>query len=234
MPRSGTTLIEQILDSHPDVAGGGELSGIPGAARALADYPDALEGLSADDLDTIAGDYLAMLRDISGTARFVTDKMPINAEHLGFIWQLFPGARVIHCQRHPLAIGLSCYFQNFRTGNAFTFSLDGFAHYYRHYDTLMQHWKATLSLPIHELRYEAVVAEPRRNIESLLEFCDLPWDDACLAFDANRRFVDTLSYAQVRQPLTREPTARHRKYATQLAPLAEALSDEIARYEAGA
>lgn len=233
MPRSGTTLIEQILDSHPEVAGGGELGGIPGAARALADYPDALEGLNAAELDAIAQEYLTLLRDISGTARFVTDKMPINAEHLGFIWQLFPGARVIHCQRHPLAVGLSCYFQNFRTGNAFTFSLDGFAHYYRHYDALMQHWKATLDLPILDLRYEAVVADPHDSIETLLGFCGLPWDDACLAFDRNKRFVDTLSYAQVRQPMTREPAARHRKYARELAPLAEALAEEIARYEAG-
>jgi len=234
MPRSGTTLVEQILDSHPDVAGGGELGGIPGAARTLSDYPDTLESLNADDLDTIAGDYLTMLGDISDTARFVTDKMPINAEHLGFIWQLFPHARVVHCRRHPLAIGLSCYFQNFRTGNEFAFSLDAFAHYYRHYDALMQHWKETLNLPIHELRYEQMVAHPRESIEDLLGFCDLPWDDACLAFDANPRFVDTLSYAQVRQPLTREPAARHLKYATQLAPLVEALADEIARYEAEA
>lgn len=234
MPRSGTTLVEQILDSHPDVAGGGELSGIPGAARALLGYPDGLEGLNTDDLNAIAHDYLAMLRDISGTARFVTDKMPINAEHLGFIWQLFPQARVIHCQRHPLAIGLSCFFQNFRTGNEFTFSLDGFAHYYRHYHALMEHWKATLNLPIHDLRYEQLVAQPRERIETLLDFCDLPWDDACLAFDKNQRFVDTLSYAQVRQPLTHEPSARHQKYARELKPLAEALADEIAQYEAGA
>ena len=227
-------IVEQILDSHPNVAGGGELSGIPGAARALADYPDGLEGLNTDDLNAIARDYLAMLRDISGSARFVTDKMPINAEHLGFIWQLFPQARVIHCQRHPLAIGLSCFFQNFRTGNEFTFSLDGFAHYYRHYHGMMQHWKATLNLPIHDLHYEHMVAQPREGIEGLLKFCDLPWDDACLAFDKNQRFVDTLSYAQVRQPLTHEPSARHLKYAQELAPLAEALADEIAQYEAGA
>lgn len=233
MPRSGTTLVEQILDSHPDVAGGGELGGIPGAARTLPGYPDDLEGLSTEDLNAMARDYLAMLRDISGTARFVTDKMPINAEHLGFIWQLFPQARVIHCQRHPLAIGLSCFFQNFRTGNEFTFSLDGFAHYYRHHHDLMQHWKATLNLPIHDLRYEHMVAQPRESIERLLEFCDLPWDDACLAFDRNQRFVDTLSYAQVRQPLTDEPAARHQKYAQELMPLAEALADKIAQYEAG-
>ena len=234
MPRSGTTLVEQILDSHPEAAGGGELVGIPGAARALADYPDALEGLNTDDLNNIARKYLTTLRDISAKARFVTDKMPVNAEHLGFIWQLFPNARVIHCRRHPLAIGLSCFFQNFRTGNEFAFSLDGLAHYYRHQNALMQHWQGTLNLPILELRYESLVREPRLMIETLLEFCDLAWDDACLTFDKNQRFVDTLSYAQVRRPLSKEPSARHEKYASELAPLAAALTEEIALYEAEA
>lgn len=234
MPRSGTSLVEQILDSHPDVTGGGELGAIPGAAQTLANYPDTLESLNNDDLDIIAQSCLAELRAISGTSRFVTDKMPINAEHLGFIWQLFPGARVIHCRRHPLAIGLSCFFQNFRTRNEFTFSLEGFAHYYRHYDALMTHWQSSLDLPVFEVRYETLTAAPQQNIAELLSFCDLPWDDACLAFDKNKRFVETLSYAQVRQPISQEPSARHLKYAEQLKPLAEALADEIARYEAGA
>lgn len=231
MPRSGTTLVEQILDSHPNVTGGGELGGIPGAARALDNYPDTLESLNTDDLNAIANGYLESLRDISREAGFVTDKMPINAEHIGFIWQLFPNARVIHCRRHPLAIGLSCFFQNFRTGNEFAFSLEGFAHYYRLYNALMKHWQETLGLSILNLRYESVVSQPREMIETLLEFCDLPWDDACLAFDKNQRFVDTLSYAQVRQPLTNEPSVRHAKYARELAPLAEALAEEIALYE---
>lgn len=231
MPRSGTTLVEQILDSHPNVTGGGELGGIPGAARALDDYPDTLESLNTDDLNAIANGYLESLRDISREADFVTDKMPINAEHIGFIWQLFPNARVIHCRRHPLAIGLSCFFQNFRTGNEFAFSLEGFAHYYQHYNALMKHWQETLGLSILNLRYESVVSQPREMIETLLEFCDLPWDDACLAFDQNQRFVDTLSYAQVRQPLSNEPSERHAKYARELAPLSKALADEIALYE---
>lgn len=234
MPRSGTSLVEQILDSHPEIAGGGELPGIPRATQTLPDYPDTLESLDGGALDTIAQTYLAELREISADARFVTDKMPINAEHLGFIWQLFPNARVIHCRRHPLAIGLSCFFQNFRSRNEFTFSLEGFAHYYRHYDSLMAHWQRTLNLPTLELHYERLTTDPRETIAEMLSFLDLPWDDACLAFDKNKRFVDTLSYAQVRRPISHEASARHLKYATQLAPLADALADEIARYESEA
>ncbi|MBO6784443.1 MAG: sulfotransferase [Alphaproteobacteria bacterium] len=232
LARSGTTLVEQILDSHPDVAGGGELEDIPRAARGIDGYPDGLTSLRPDALDRIAADYLAVLDGISPDSRFVTDKMIANTEHLGLISMLFPAARVIHVQRHPLAIGLSCYFQNFRSRNEFTFSLDGFAHYFRHTDELMRHWSDTLDLRIHRLRYEELVRNPRPEIEALLDFCDLPWNDACLAFNRNDRFVDTLSYAQVRKPLTTEPAERHIRYAEQLRPLAEALAEEIERYEA--
>lgn len=234
LPRSGTTLVEQILDSHPDVAGGGELAAIPLMVARLGDYPVSLTTIAPAELDAMAQSYLDGQDSISADARFVTDKMPVNTEHLGFISRLFPGARVVHVRRHPLAIGLSCYFQNFRNRNEFTYSLDGFAHYHRHTSALMDHWKATLDLKLHDIRYEALVSDPEPVISELLEFCGLPWDDACLAFDRNRRFVDTLSYAQVRKPLTREPAERHVKYAEHLRPLAEALADDIALYEAGA
>jgi len=234
LPRSGTTLVEQILDSHPDVAGGGELGAIPLLASRLEDYPEALTSVSPGDLDSMARSYLDGLDAISPDTRYVTDKMPINTEHLGFISRLFPGARVVHVRRHPLAIGLSCYFQNFRNRNEFAYALDDFAHYHRHTSALMDHWKATLDLPFHDIRYEALVANPEPVISALLEFCGLPWDDACLAFDRNRRFIDTLSYAQVRKPLTREPAERHVKYAKHLRPLADALADDIAAYEAEA
>ncbi len=232
LPRSGTTLVEQILDSHPDVDGGGELAAIPLMVARLGDYPVSLTTIAPAELDAMAQSYLDGQDSISADARFVTDKMPVNTEHLGFISRLFPGARVVHVRRHPLAIGLSCYFQNFRNRNEFTYSLDGFAHYHRHTSALMDHWKATLDLKFHDIRYEALVSDPGPVISELLEFCGLPWDDACLAFDRNRRFVDTLSYAQVRKPLTREPAERHVKYAEHLRPLAEALADDIALYEA--
>lgn len=234
MPRSGTTLVEQILDSHPDAAGAGELDDIPQAAHAMPGYPLAAAALSSDTLDATAQAFLQTLDTVSPDTRYVVDKMPINFEHLGYIWQLFPDARIIHCQRHPLGVGLSCLFQNFRNHNEFAFSMPAFAHFYRHYTGLMEHWAATLDLPIFELRYEDLVADPEGRIAALLEFCDLPWDDACLAFDRNQRFINTLSYAQVRKPISGGAGERHRRYAGQLAPLAADLSDEITRYESGA
>lgn len=233
MPRSGTTLVEQILDSHPDVAGGGELPDIQFATRTITGYPAALQEISAASLDGVAAAYLETLRGISADTRYVTDKMPINFEHLGFIWRMFPDARIIHCRRHPLDISLSCLFRNFQSENSFARDIDSIAHYFRHYDRLMKFWGRTLDLPRFDLRYDDLIADPQKTVAALLDFCDLPWDDACLSFNKNKRFIKTASYAQVRRPINKSGLGRHLKYADQLATLAEELADEITRYEAG-
>ncbi|MEP4380137.1 MAG: tetratricopeptide repeat protein [Alphaproteobacteria bacterium] len=233
MPRSGTTLVEQILDSHPDTTGGGELPNIQFASRAIEGYPASLETTSTSALDAMAETYLDHLAEISADSRYVTDKMPINFEHLGFIWQALPGARIIHCRRHPLDVCLSCLFRNFQNENSFAGSIESLADYYRHYDALMAFWSGVLDLPRFDLRYDDLVTDPAPTVAAILEFCDLPWDDACLAFDRNQRFIKTASYAQVRRPINTAGLGRHVKYAAQLAPLAAALSEEIARYEAG-
>jgi tetratricopeptide (TPR) repeat protein len=233
MPRSGTSLIEQILDSHPDVAGAGELTDIPFATRRIGGYPRGIADMESGDLDAIAASYFDTLDSVSAETRHVTDKMPINFEHLGFIRQVLPGARIIHCRRHPLDVCLSCLFINFQNENRFANGLESLADYYRHYHALMDFWAENLDLPRFELRYDDLVDDPRATIAAVLEFCDLPWDDACLAFDRNRRRVMTASYAQVRRPINRAGLGRYAKYARELAPLAEALAVEIARYEAG-
>lgn len=233
MPRSGTTLVEQILDSHPDVAGAGELTDIQFAAREIDGYPATLGEISVETLDAVAESYLMTLGNVSKDTRYVTDKMPINFENLGFIWQMFPDAHVIHCRRHPLDICLSCLFRNFQNENRFARDIESLAHYFRHYSQLMTFWDEALDLPRFDLRYDDLVEDPRQTVAALLEFCDLPWDDACLSFDKNRRFIKTASYAQVRRPINKAGLGRHLKYADELAPLAEALSEEIARYEAG-
>ncbi|MDA0785235.1 MAG: sulfotransferase [Proteobacteria bacterium] len=233
MPRSGTTLVEQILDSHPDVAGGGELTDIQFATRKISGYPASLSRATSAELDAVAESYISVLENLSPDARYVTDKMPVNFEHLGFIWQAFPDARIVHCRRHPLDVCLSCLFRNFQTENRFAQDIESLADYYRHYHAQMDFWEETLDQPRFDLRYDDLVADPEKTVAALLDFCDLPWDDACLAFDKNRRFIKTASYAQVRRPINTAGLGRHLKYAAQLAPLAEALSDEIARYEAG-
>ena len=233
MPRSGTTLVEQILDSHSAVTGGGELPDIQFATRGISGYPASLGTATAGDLDRISEGYIDHLQSIAPDSRYVTDKMPINFEHLGFIWQLLPGARIIHCRRHPLDVCLSCLFQNFQNENSFAGSLESLADYYRHYAALMEFWDAALDLPRFDLRYDDLVTNPEATVSTMLEFCGLPWEESCLAFDKNQRFVKTASYAQVRRPINRSGLGRHERYATQLAPLADALAPEIARYEAG-
>ncbi len=228
MPRSGTSLVEQILASHPAVHGAGErnevLNYVGNIEKTWGEYPGCLARLDSGHLDDMACDYLSRgFVDKQDVAR-VTDKMPQNFQHLGLIAMLFPNARVVHCTRDPRSVGLSCYFHDF-TGPEFAFT-DNLAHigfYYRHYRRLMTHWLGVLELPILELNYEDLVAGQETVTRKLIEFAGLPWDSRCLKFNTTRRIVNTASHAQVRRPIYKESLERFRIYETRLAPLLEEL-----------
>ncbi|MBI5039692.1 MAG: sulfotransferase [Gammaproteobacteria bacterium] len=236
MPRSGTSLVEQILASHPEVAAGGELEVLPEIERAAGEmlgrsepYPECLVGVSAADMARLAERYRTAITGIaqeSGGARYVTDKLPPNYERLGLIQRLFPEARIVHAQRDPRDTCLSCFFQNF--GNTHTYSTDlrVLGEVYGIYRDLMTHWRATQSLPIMDIAYESIVAEPEASVRRLLEFCGLSWHDDCLNFHASKRYVNTASYDQVRQPLYDSSVGRWRHYERHLAELLEALPKE--------
>jgi len=230
MPRSGTTMVEQILSSHPLVAGGGELSMIltlaarvGGLAAGGAAYPDGCRGLDAAATRGLAQAYLDRLAQVSTTHRHVTDKLPFNFIHLGFIATLFPQARVIHCVRDPLDTCLSCYFTEFSSQVRFTDDLDTLGRYYLDYRRLMDHWHRVLPGRILDVRYESVVTEPGREIRRLLDFCGLGWHDACLDFHETARAIQTPSRWQVRQPVHARSVGRWRHYERRLRPLAEML-----------
>ncbi len=228
MPRSGTSLVEQILDCHPDVTGGGELYTIDLLAQKSETltghpYPESLLHLDGDQAGGLARRYLKKLDAIDPASRYVSDKMPQNFLHLGLIARLFPGARVVHCQRDPVDTCLSCYFQNFKSGQLFSKDLAAAGHYYRQYEKLMAHWKRVLPIEILEIRYETLVENQERETRRLLDFLDLPWDERCLAFHENRRIVATASIEQVRQPLYRRSVARWRRYQHHIGPLLESL-----------
>jgi tetratricopeptide (TPR) repeat protein len=231
MPRSGTSLAEQILSSHPRVFGAGELTSIGGISllrnAAGLSYEDWLARLDAPALDSLAAPYLAQLRGLAPDAARVTDKMPFNFLHLGLIELLFPQARVVHCVRNPLDTSLSCFFNGFADAYPFTRDLAALGTYYRGYHTLMRHWAATLALPMYTLVYEDLVGDPERVIRALLAFCGLEWEDACLRFHASRRKVSTPSYHQVRRPIYDRSVARHRPYDAFLTPLRRALGAEL-------
>ncbi len=229
MPRSGTTLVEQILASHPEVHGAGELDYLRQLVHELperlggAPYPAGMTRLDAAAAQAIANAHLARLREHSATAARITDKMPNNFARLGVIALLFPRARLIHCVRDPLDTCLSCYFQEFAHGQPFAYDLDALGRYYRDYQRLMAHWRAVLPSPILDVPYEALVADQEGWSRKLVAFLGLPWDERCLAFYENERLVRTASFWQVRQPIYASSIGRWRHYARHLGPLFAAL-----------
>jgi len=225
MPRSGTTLVEQILASHPQVHGAGELGIIGNMAEKLPDgasYPAGLIGLEKAQLDELSNSYLSLTGGDGETVR-TTDKMPDNFRWLGLIAILFPLARIIHCRRDPIDNCLSCYFQLFKRQHAYAYELETLGLYYRRYDELMDHWRRVLPLPIFELRYENLIADQESVTRALVEFNGLPWDDRCLAFQELEREVRTASVWQVRQPIYTHSVGRWRRYERFLRPLIAAL-----------
>lgn len=228
MPRSGTTLVEQILGSHDNIHGAGELTDIAGIVDALTKehgghrYPDCLLAASTETLNGHADAYIQRLRRVSASAQRIVDKMPGNFLYLGLIQQLFPNARVIHCKRDPVDTCLSCYFQTFR-GHSYLHDLRHLGMYYLQYERLMQHWRSVLQLPILEVRYEDLVANTGDVSKKLIEFCGLPWDDNCLTFHENKRVVRTASYQQVRRPIYKTSVQRWKHYEAHLQPLLQEL-----------
>jgi tetratricopeptide (TPR) repeat protein len=219
MPRSGTSLTEQILASHPAVFGGGEVTFWNAA---YDDYRDAeLEGRAGGDLIAgMARDYLEHLASLSGGVPRVVDKMPANFMYAGLIHAVFPQARIIHMLRHPLDTCLSIYFQNFFNIGPYANDLDDLAHYYREYLRITRHWRAVLpATTLLEVPYEALIGDQEAWSRRMLDFIGLPWDPRCLDFHRTERVVITASKWQVRQRLTSASAGRWRHYEKYVAPL---------------
>ncbi len=225
MPRSGTTLAEQILASHPQVHGAGEVLFWQFAADAeLGSPPERRPATIA----ALGREYLASLAAVPGAALRVVDKLPSNFKNLGLIHAALPAARFIHLERHPLDTCLSIYFQGFSAAHAYASDLRDLAHYYREYRRLMAHWRQTL--PAHlllEVRYESLVDEPEHWTRRMLEHLGLSWHPRCLQFQHTERAVLTASSWQVRQPISRGAIGRWRRYERQLAPLRDALGEDV-------
>lgn len=225
MPRSGTSLVEQILASHPDVYGAGELGDItnmvnklPGSMGGMP-YPYCLDALQKQQIDQMATSHIAKLHQFSSRSSRVTDKMPHNFQHLGLIDMLFPGARIIHCKRNPVDTCFSIYSLNFNQNHRYSTDLANLGAYYRLYEDLMAHWKKVLRIPILEVQYEEVVANQEEMSRKMIDFCDLKWDERCLDFHQAKREVATHSYDQVRRPIYKKSVARWKNYEKHLGPL---------------
>ncbi len=232
MPRSGSTLAEQILDSHPQVHGAGEIVEVGRMLEDLArlrpgerDYVAACRAASGEELRRLGAASLARLAKLAPGAARVTNKTPGNVFHIGFLALCLPGARFVETRRDPLETCFACWRMPFRGGVAFSYDLAHVGRYYRVYDRLMRHWRALLPERVFTLAYEELVAEQEALSRRLVAFAGLEWDAACLEFHRSGRAVLTASGAQVRRPLAKSPNRRWRNYERHLGPLIEALGE---------
>jgi len=226
MPRSGTSLSEQIIASHPEAHGGGELGIVPSLAEELGRR--AAGPMERDEEGTrLAGrlseKLMASLRALAPGARRVTDKLPSNCLMLGLIWQLAPGGRAIYCRRNPLDVCLSCYFQHFSPMHGYAGDLDHLAAFYAGCERIMTHWRRVLDYPVLEVVYEDLARDVEAGSRRIVEFVGLEWDEACARPHESERVVATASVHQVRRPVYTSSIGRGAKYGRLLDPLREAL-----------
>jgi hypothetical protein len=239
LPRAGSTLIEQILASHPAVEGTQELADIPrmvadlqGRDRDPSDprYPGVLAEMSAEDFRRLGEKYLADTRIYRGDRPHFIDKMPNNFRHIGLIHLMLPNARIIDARREPMACCFGIYKQLFAHGQEFAYSHEDIARYYRTYLDLMDHWNAVLPGRVLRVQHEDLVLDLEGNVRRLLDYCELEFEPACIEFHKTARSVRTASSEQVRQPIYREGLDQWRNYEPWLGPLRTALGDALERY----
>ena len=223
MPRSGTSLVEQILSCHSRVHARGETSDIPSIAESIPYYPDGVRNLTPEKLDALASAHLRRISESAPAAAVITDKLPGNFLLLGIISQLFPAARVLNCRRDPRDVCLSNFMIDYGAGHNYSYDIESLALTCKSYQELMEHWKQVLTVPIMDVRYEELVRDPRAYVERILTFCGLEWEDACLNFHNSARQVATASYDQVRRPMYAGSIARWKNYAQHLEPVARIL-----------
>ena len=235
MPRSGTTLVEQILASHSQVFGAGELNDMKFIARDAAKlsrfnhvYPNCIPGLGADHYAELGSRYLNRLsRIVADDYPRIIDKHPLNFMFVGLIFLMLPKAKIIHTIRNPLDTCISCFFQNFTKGQDYSFDLKSLGNFYNDYRRLMSHWNLLFGDRIIEVAYEDLLADPRLETGRLLDYCQLEYEDACATFHETERVVKTASFLQVRRPIYQTSKDRWKNYSSLLNDLARLIGEPI-------
>lgn len=239
LPRSGSTLLEQILASHSQVDGTKELGFILAIVRSLGGkkkksdisrYPEILTDLNASQLNDLGQEYMERSRIHRGTAPFFVDKMPNNFMHVGLIHMILPNAKIIDARRHPMASCFSGYTQHFARGQSFTYGLTNIGRYYRDYVDLMDHWDEVLPGKVLRVQYEDMVADTETHVRRMLRHCKLDFEESCLQFHKTERAVQTASSEQVRQPIYKGALEHWRNYEAHLDELKQALGPVLNRY----
>ena len=230
MPRSGTTLVEQILASHPQIHGAGEISDIKNillkenTKMSGGHFPAMVPALEQHEIKQLAESYLLKIRSLAGNKIRVTNKMPSNFLFIGMIRLMFPRAKIIHCKRNPADTCLSCFKNYFPNSQEFSYDLSELGKYYVLYQKLMAHWHATLPDYIYDINYEDLISDQENQTRRLLDFCELPWHDACLSFHKSKRAIRTVSVEQARKPIYNSSIQGWRHYEKQLEPLLKELN----------
>lgn len=234
LPRSGSTLVEQILSSHSQIEGTMELPDIPALVAEIGRggrYPEMLSDMGRDRLRELGEAYIESTRLQRREGKpFFIDKLPNNWMHTGFIHLILPNARIIDARRHPLDCGYSNFRQHFARGQAFSYDLADIGHYYADYVRLMAHFERVLPGRVHRVVHEHLLDDPEGEVHRLLSALDLPFEDACLRFHENRRAVRTASSEQVRRPINRDGAGVWQPVADKLKPLRDALGDFVDTY----
>ncbi len=233
MPRSGTTLVEQILASHPKVLGAGELLFLPylvnkicAEGGAAGKYPECIPELDMKGFGRMGLEYIEKIRKYSNSVQHITDKLPHNFLYLGLINKILPKAKVIHCVRIPMDNCLSIFKTDFKGQlHRYAYDLIEIGQYYNLYLDLMSHWEKVLPGVMYTVKYEEMVSDQQDQIKELLDFCDLQWDDACFNFHKTKRKVITASVAQVRQPIYTDSVGLWKRYERRLEPLRKVIRE---------
>jgi hypothetical protein len=231
MPRSGSTLVEQIISSHPDIYGAGEVKYLSRALGQLRDrfpslpkFPQMMTKITPAQLDIVGKNYLSALSKDAGNAKRITDKLLTNYFFVGLIHLLYPKAKFIHTARDPVDTCLSGFTKLFKDDMPHSYDLGELGRYYRKYQELMAHWEKVLPKgTLKTVVYEDVVANTEKEAKALIEFLGLEWNDKCLEFHKSDRPVKTASVAQVRKPIYKTAVKRWKKYGAGLKPLADAI-----------
>jgi len=234
LPRSGSTLVEQILASHSQIEGTMELVDLPNVVRLITidggkrkqDYPSSLAGFGTDQLKAYGQAYLDSTAIHRTDKDFFIDKLPTNFDKIGLIHLILPNAIIIDSRRHPMDCGFSCFKQHFATGHQFSYKLEDIGAYYNDYLRLMDHWQEVLPGKVLTLQYEEMVANTEQTVRGLLEHCGVPFEEECLRFFENKRPVRTASSEQVRQPIYKKAVQYWKNFEAELEPLSKTLGPE--------
>ena len=237
MPRSGTTLTEQIIASHPSAFGAGELKDLIDLIKEYAPedegeaFADRFVGVEPATLKHMGDTYLSQLLERSPDSPHITDKMPANFHYVGLIKMILPNAKIVHVNRHPLDNCISCFTRQFAHGQGFSYDLEEVGHYYRCYSGLMDHWRQVLPEgSFYDLQYERLVDDTEAEAKALINYCGLEWNESCLEFYKHKRSIRTASVTQVRQPIYKTSKQRWKNYDKFLDPMKKGLGDILDKY----